>query len=117
MVKKADFKGAAVRAVAVALWAMGCTVAQAADGDAQQLARGKLLFTQQAVPACAVCHTLREAGSEGAVGPNLDELKPDANRVSTAMRNGLGNMPSFRDGLSPQDIEALARYVSTVAGR
>ena len=46
---------------------------------------GKKLFTTLAVPACAVCHTLKDAGAEGAVGPVLDELKPDAARVSKAL--------------------------------
>jgi cytochrome c6 len=79
------------------------------------VAKGKLLFTQQAVPACAVCHTLQDARSKGAVGPNLDELKPDAQRVANAVRQGLGNMPSFRDSLSDDDVEALARYVYKVS--
>jgi cytochrome c6 len=89
------------------------TGVQAADPEAF-VAKGRLLFTQQAVPACAVCHTLQDARSDGAVGPNLDELKPDAQRVANAVRQGLGNMPSFRDSLSDGDIEALARYVSKV---
>lgn len=90
-------------------------VGHAAD-DASQLALGRKLFTQTATPACALCHTLRDAGSEGAVGPNLDELKPDAGRVATAVRNGLGAMPSFSGTLSEEQILALARYVSRVSG-
>ncbi len=88
--------------------------AHAADA-ADQLALGKKLFTQ-AVPACAVCHTLKDAGSEGAVGPVLDELKPDAARVVNALRNGLGNMPSYKDTLSEDQMQALARYVAKASG-
>ena len=55
-----------------------CSPVHAAD-DAQ-LALGKKLF-MTATPACAVCHTLKDAGSEGAVGPVLDEIKPNAARV------------------------------------
>lgn len=87
----------------------------AAD-DAAQLALGKTLFTRSAVPACATCHTLKDAGSEGAVGPNLDELRPDATRVATALRNGLGNMPSYKASLSEEQILALARYVAQASG-
>ena len=89
----------------------------AAGDDAAQLAEGRRLFTQVAQPACAVCHTLKDANAEGAVGPVLDELKPDASRVATALRNGVGAMPSFKGSLSEAQIQALANYVSTVAGR
>ncbi len=89
----------------------------AASGADPALALGRQLFTGGATPACAVCHTLKDAGSEGAVGPVLDELKPDAQRVATALRNGVGNMPSYRATLTEAQIEALAKYVSAVAGR
>ena len=88
---------------------------QAAD-DSAQLALGKKLFMQGVVPSCAVCHTLQAAGAEGAVGPVLDELKPDAARVAKALRNGLGQMPSYKDKLSDAEIAALALYVSKASG-
>jgi mono/diheme cytochrome c family protein len=88
--------------------------AQAAD-EAQR-ALGRQLFTQGAVPACALCHTLRDAGAEGAIGPVLDELKPDAARVAKAMRQGIGQMPSFVGRLTDAQIDAVARYVAAVAG-
>ena len=91
------------------LLATGLT-AHAAD-DATQMALGKKLFTT-AVPACAVCHTLKDAGAEGAVGPVLDELQPDAARVSKALRDGLGSMPSFKSSLTEAQIAAIALYVS-----
>ncbi|MEO7399169.1 MAG: cytochrome c [Polaromonas sp.] len=79
------------------------------------MALGKKLFTT-ATPACAICHTLKDAGAEGAVGPILDELKPDANRVSKALRDGLGAMPSFKASLSEAEIAALAYYVARASG-
>lgn len=84
-----------------------------ADADPAQMAQGKELFTRGAVPACAICHTLKDAGSEGAVGPVLDELKPDAKRVATALRNGIGQMPSFAGQLTEAQILALAAYVAS----
>lgn len=87
--------------------------ARAADAE---LELGKRLFTKGAVPACAICHSLRDAGSEGSVGPVLDEIKPDAERVRKALRNGLGAMPSFGKTLSEAEIQALARYVSEASG-
>lgn len=88
----------------------------AADEGAQQLALGKRLFLQGAAPPCAVCHTLQAAGSDGAIGPVLDELKPEAARVAKALRNGLGQMPSYKDKLTDAEIAALAQYVSKASG-
>jgi cytochrome c6 len=76
---------------------------------------GKKLFTQTAVPACAVCHTLAHAGATGEIGPVLDELKPDAARVEKAIRNGIGQMPAYQN-LSDAQIKELARYVATATG-
>jgi cytochrome c6 len=103
----------ALRPLFIAL-ALAGVQAQAAEAD--QLTLGKKLFTGAAVPACAICHTLQDAGSEGAVGPVLDEIKPDAARVANALRNGLGNMPAYKASLSEEQIQALARYVSKASG-
>lgn len=97
--------------------ALALTAAPAAwAGSAEQFELGRKLFLTGAMPACSLCHTLKEAGSEGSVGPVLDELKPDAARVANALRNGLGNMPSYRGALSAEQIEALAHYVSRASG-
>lgn len=87
----------------------------AAD-EASQFALGKKLFTQSSQPACVLCHTLKDAGASGAVGPVLDELKPDARRVAAALRNGIGQMPSYGASLSEAQILALAHYVSKASG-
>lgn len=79
-------------------------------------ARGKQVFTQEAQPSCTICHTLADAGSAGAVGPNLDDLKPSEDRVRMAVTQGVGVMPSFEEILSEEQIKAVAHYVSTVTG-
>ncbi len=89
--------------------------AQAAGGDAQ-LAEGRALFVGGATPACAICHTLKDAGATGSVGPVLDELRPDEDRVATAVRDGIGAMPSFSASLTEAQIRALARYVAKASG-
>jgi len=89
--------------------------AQAAAGDAQ-FAEGRALFLGGATPPCAVCHTLKEAGATGNVGPVLDEVQPDEARVAAAVRGGIGAMPSFAGSLSDAQIRALARYVSKATG-
>jgi cytochrome c6 len=99
-----------LRALALPALLLSCGLAAAA-GNADQLAIGKKLFTTS-VPACAVCHTLKDAGAEGAVGPVLDELQPDAARVAKVLRDGLGSMPSFKASLSEAQIQALSAYVA-----
>lgn len=66
---------------------------------------------------CGNCHTLKAAGASGAVGPNLDQLRPSAAAVSQIVRAGGGVMPSFSGKLSDAQIAAVASYVSAVAGR
>ncbi len=107
---------AASRRLALASLVLACAWPAGAFADPAQLALGKELFTRGAVPSCAICHTLKDAGSEGAVGPVLDELKPDAIRVATALRNGIGQMPSFAGQLTEAQIQALAVYVATASG-
>jgi cytochrome c6 len=84
--------------------------------DAAQLALARKLFNESTVPACALCHALRAAGATGQVGPPLDEIKPDAARVATALRNGVGSMPSYKATLSDEQILLLARYVARASG-
>ena len=76
-------------------------------------ADGAAVFTQN----CANCHTLAAAGSKGQVGPNLDDLRPGPDLVKTQTENGGGAMPSFKGKLSPEEIQAVADYVSENAGK
>lgn len=66
---------------------------------------------------CGGCHTLKAAGASGAVGPNLDQVRPNSATVIAIVRSGGGSMPSFAGKLSDAQISALANYVSSVAGR
>lgn len=83
-------------------------------GDAARLERGKGVF---ASAGCGSCHVLADAGSSGQVGPNLDESRPAEDLVVDRVTNGRGAMPPFKDQLSAEEIEDVALYVSTVAGR
>ncbi|MFL1467880.1 c-type cytochrome [Marinobacter sp. DUT-3] len=100
-------------AFATALLLITSTSAFAEDKRAEQ---GKKIFTEQAQPSCTICHTLEDAGATGAIGPNLDELKPSPKQVREAVRAGVGVMPGYEDSLSGDDIEAVAYYVATVTG-
>ena len=75
---------------------------------------GKAIF---ASAGCAGCHTLADAGSSGTVGPNLDEAKPSKELAIDRVTNGQGGMPSFKGQLSEEQIDAVAEYVSSVAGK
>jgi mono/diheme cytochrome c family protein len=83
------------------------------SGDA---AAGKTVFTSTADPSCGGCHTLADAGSNGTVGPDLDDLKPDFATVQNQVENGGGSMPSFKGKLTDTQIADVAAYVSSVAG-
>jgi cbb3-type cytochrome c oxidase subunit III len=74
---------------------------------------GKDIFTAN----CGSCHTLADAGTNGTVGPNLDQLKPSAGTVQRQVINGGGAMPAFKGRLTPAQITAVAKYVSSAAGK
>jgi cbb3-type cytochrome c oxidase subunit III len=67
--------------------------------------------------ACSSCHTLKDAGTTGTVGPNLDQLQPSFPIVVRQVTNGGVKMPAFKDRLSKKQIDAVARYVATHAGK
>ena len=71
---------------------------------------GKNVFLEKG--NCAMCHSLADAGSNGNIGPNLNEIKPDIGRVVNSVTNGIGVMPSFLGILSEDEINAVAYYVS-----
>ena len=71
--------------------------------------QGKIIFVGDG--NCAACHSLDDANSNGKVGPNLNEIKPDISRVLMAVTNGIGVMPAYQWQLSEEEIEAVATYV------
>jgi mono/diheme cytochrome c family protein len=76
---------------------------------------------------CGACHTLARAGTDGIVGPNLDDLlggaPPESNvdRVSNAIQDGFnssgfqGQMPAGI--LEGEDADLVANFVARVAGQ
>jgi mono/diheme cytochrome c family protein len=78
-----------------------------------ELTVGKQVF---ASAGCGSCHALADAGASGQVGPSLDEARPDRGLVAEIVTNGRGAMPAYEGDLSPEQIDAVAAYVSTVAG-
>src|SRR5262249_15207871 len=61
---------------------------------------------------CGGCHTLQAAKSNGTVGPNLDQLRPDQQTVARQVKNGGVGMPSFAKKLNEVQISQVAEFVS-----
>jgi cytochrome c551 len=71
--------------------------------------RGRELFAE----TCGSCHTLEAAGTEGQIGPNLDEAQVDREQVLRAIEiggAGSGNMPP--NLLQGKDAEDVATFVA-----
>jgi plastocyanin len=111
---------ALVPAAVLAVLAGGCSLKHSTPN----LVNGKKLF----VSKCGSCHTLSHAGSQGTVGPNLDDAfrQDRANGLKTSDIRGLvdywiqypsegGAMPArLFEGQAAQDV---AGYVAAVAAR
>ncbi len=72
----------------------------------------KSIFTTN----CASCHVLADAGTNGTLGPNLDQSKPSFEKAFQQIKDGGGGMPPFGDQLTDEQIRALARYIVRVTG-
>ena len=96
-----------------------------------QAKTGEQIFT---AAGCAGCHTFAPAGSNGTIGPSLDELaaaagdrepgKSAEEYVRESLTNpeaflveGFGNaMPSFEGRLTDEQIQALVDYLLQTGG-
>jgi mono/diheme cytochrome c family protein len=84
--------------------------AQYKNGDATA---GKAVFESA---GCKGCHTLKDAGASGTVGPNLDQAKPPLSLVVTRVTKGAGAMPPFKGQLTDKQIADVAAYVVKATG-
>ncbi len=69
------------------------------------------------VTSCGACHTLGDAGTDSSVGPNLDNLTPNAQAVQDAIANGgagTGMMPP--NLLSGDAAQQVADYIAAATG-
>jgi mono/diheme cytochrome c family protein len=69
---------------------------------------GKAVFKSA---GCTACHTLKDAGATGTVGPDLDQAKPSLGRAIDRLLNGKAAMPPFKGQLSTKQIADVAAYV------
>ena len=108
--------GSAAAAPSTSSGGGGSTTPSGGGGGGAQTANaeGKLIFQQN----CGTCHTLSDAGTNGQVGPPLDQVKPDKQRVVNAIKKGglgSGTMPA--NIVTGKEAQAVADYVSSVAGK
>ena len=76
---------------------------------------GKSVF---ASAGCGGCHTLKDAGATGTVGPNLDTVQPPPSLSLAVDRvtNGKNAMPSFKGQLTTKQIADVTAYVVKATG-
>ncbi len=85
--------------------------------DEVLMKKGLEIFNETA--ACAACHVLKAAGSEGNIGPNLDTVSMTVESVTEMVTYGLGVMPAFGEDeiLTKEEIDIVSKYVVTVANK
>lgn len=89
------------------------TTTEQSSGGGAAANEGQTVFVQN----CGTCHTLSAAGTDGNIGPNLDDVQPDYATVKNQVINGGGGMPAWKGVLSDAQIDAVSAYVSENAGK
>jgi cbb3-type cytochrome c oxidase subunit III len=76
---------------------------------------GKSIFETN----CGSCHTMKAAGTTGTIGPDLDTIAPPLSLdvVKHQVENGGGAMPAFKGSLTPEQIDAVSKFVADNAGK
>lgn len=98
-----------IAALCLSLGAFGCSD----DGDAGDeptdpvLAQGRDVYRQH----CAQCHGSRGGGGAGVRLADVVAARyPDIQDHIAVIRDGREGMPAFGERLSPEEIEAVARW-------
>jgi mono/diheme cytochrome c family protein len=111
----------ALPVLALALTAAGCGTGGIAHKHGNDLTAGKKLFIQE----CGSCHTLADAGTQGKIGPDLDEaFKYDREQgfAESSIQNvvldqiRIAELPMPANLVTGQDAQNVAAYVASVAG-
>jgi mono/diheme cytochrome c family protein len=96
------------------------TTAAGGDPGEGNATLGEIVFVNE---GCGGCHSLADAGvvgnidDQGSIGPDLDKANASYDEIVEVVTNGRGAMPAFQGDISPQDIQDVAAYVSSVAGK
>lgn len=106
---------------AVALSGCAASGPDPAEADAAGIAAGKTLF----VGACGSCHVLQDAGTEGRLGPDLDDAFRAArlqgwkeSQFEGVVRKWIeiARPPMPRNIVVGEDAENISAYIASVAG-
>ena len=116
---------AVLLAVIIPIWAFS------KDGSSDETASTDEESRELFVANCGSCHTLAAAGTDGVVGPNLDErlagavsgeptpeaVQASRDRTLNAIVNGLGEGAMPAGILQGAQAEQVADYVARMAGQ
>jgi len=104
-----------LRGLALLLAMPVATLAQATGGrfEPAQIEAGREQFNR----SCAQCHG-RNMVNSGTSVYDLRKFPVDqAERFQHSVSNGKGNMPSFKEALTPQQISVLWAYIGSRGGK
>jgi mono/diheme cytochrome c family protein len=113
---------AALAAASTALTGCGATGHEAIDKQAAGSASAKQAFTSN----CGGCHVLKDAGTQGTTGPNLDDAFACAEQqgfekstIRDVIRGQIdyASPPMPRELVKGQQADDVADYIATVAGQ
>ena len=79
--------------------------------DEAKMLKGLEIFNE--IAGCSGCHTMKAAGAEGNVGPNLDTVDLTEELVVDMVTYGLGVMPAYGEEgiLTKEEIDIVTFYV------
>ena len=85
--------------------------------DEAKMLKGLEIFNE--IAGCAACHTLKAAGAEANIGPNLDTVNLTEELVKEMVTYGLGVMPAYGEEeiLTKEEIEVVSYFVANSAGK
>jgi cytochrome c6 len=102
--------------LAALLGAAACVAANAQSAErfrADEIERGRAQFDR----TCAQCHGRNMVNSGSTVYDLRRFPTDDADRFMTSVTNGKGDMPSFKDALTGEQIRLLWAYVGSRGGK
>ncbi|MFN8114409.1 MAG: c-type cytochrome [Solirubrobacterales bacterium] len=114
--------------IVIPLWAFNRDGSEASSPE--KVAASDEAARQLFATNCGTCHTLDRAGTDGIVGPNLDDRLASAGpavdsaavdatqqRVMTAIQQGVGNGAMPAGILEGSNAETVSNFVARVAGQ
>ena len=85
--------------------------------DEAKMLKGLEIFNE--IAGCAACHTLKAAGADANIGPNLDTVNLTEELVKEMVIYGLGVMPAYGEEgiLTKEEINIVSFYVANSSGK